>query len=233
MGISSEITMKTNHQLITDALALACRLDGLRTFGPEHFAELQSAVDTIRALVSLLPEAQESTAPIKAPRCRFFDFGTAPHAGELGYYLARTICGTATELLTQFREQDVILVRGATCAWKDATYEYAVFVPAPRYTVLSLHKTMGWYQKAIEADLCPIGDKGQMSEQTWIIQDVDINRMALTQHKLRDLPLDTTGFDASQHAIAAKLASIGLLVRVDAACGRVSPESTGAEHHAQ
>ena len=216
MGVSSEITMKTNHQLITDALALASRLDGLRAFGPEHFTELQSAVNTIRSLISLIPEAQESTAPTKAPRCRFFEFGTAPRAGELGYYLARTTCGTDMELLTKFREQDVILVRGAVCSSKIGTHEYAVFVPAPSYTVLSLHKTMGWYEKAIEAGLWPRGDNGQMSERTWVIQDADVNRMALTQHKLRDLPLDTTGFDASQQAIAAKLASLGLLVRTDA-----------------
>ncbi|MDT8992829.1 hypothetical protein RQP54_18290 [Curvibacter sp. APW13] len=148
--------------------------------------------------------------------CRFFEFGTAPQAGALGYYLAKTECGTEQEMQEKFADQDVILVCGASLAWQPGGFEYAVFVPAPRYRVLGLHKTIGWYQKAIDAGLWPRGDKGQLSECIWIIQDAKVNRITLTQHKLRDLPLDTSGFDASQHAIAAELARLGLLERIDA-----------------
>ena len=134
--------MDSQQQTITEARALADRLDGLRSFGPEHFAELQAAVNTIRHLTVLLSsQAQDANGTVKAGRCRFFGFGTAPQAGALGYYLARTTEGTDLELQEKFGNQDVILVRGATCASKIGAHEYAVFVPAPRYTVLSLHKT--------------------------------------------------------------------------------------------
>lgn len=199
-------------QTITEARALADRLDGLRSFGPEHFAELQAAVNTIRHLTVLLSsQAQDANGPVKAGRCRFFGFGTAPQAGALGYYLARTTEGTDLELQEKFGNQDVILVRGATCASKIGAHEYAVFVPAPRYTVLSLHKTQGWFDKCVNQGLWPVGDHGQMSERTWIVQDADLNRLALTQHKLRDLPLDSSGFTAAMHEIAAQLVKIGVL----------------------
>lgn len=199
-------------QTITEARALADRLDGLRSFGPEHFAELQAAVNTIRRLTELLTsKSNKANEPATASRCRFFDFGTAPQAGALGYYLARTTYGTDLELQEKFVSQDVILVRGARCASKIGAHEYAVFLPAPRYRVLSLHKSQGWIEKAIDQGLWPSGDHGQMSERTWIVQDADLNRIALTQHQLRDLPLDSSSFDAAKHAIADQLAKIGVL----------------------
>lgn len=68
MGISSDNTMKSTPSIIADALALADRLDGLRSFGPERFAELQAAVNTIRSLVSLIPDTNTPVAPLKTPR---------------------------------------------------------------------------------------------------------------------------------------------------------------------
>lgn len=204
--------MKTQQRTITEALSLANRLDGLRSFGPEHFVELQSAVNTIRALVNLVTACQKDESPAATKqRCRIFELGTAPRAAELGYYLARTTYGTDQELQTRFGDQDVILVRGAACVSMIGAHEFAVFLPAPSYTVLSALKSQGWYQRALEEGLWPIYDKGGFSEVTCIFQDGDQNRLTLTQHKQRDLPLDSSGFNAGQHAIADSLVKLGLL----------------------
>lgn len=208
--------MDSQQQTITEARALADRLDGLRSFGPEHFSELQAAVNTIRHLTVLLSsQAQDAKGPVKAGRCRFFGFGTAPQAAELGYFLARTIEGTEQELRYRYGDRDVILVRGARVESlvNAEAYEYAVFVSAPCYVVMSKLKTQDWRSKANSADLdthCFV-QRGLSLKRTYLIQDGAGNALQLTQHEQNDLVLDSSEFNAGQHAIADQLVKIGVL----------------------
>lgn len=212
--------MKSQQQTIAEALALASRLDGLRSFGPEHFDDLQHTVNTIRSLVGFLrqkPQGGTNPAPgalpgeNAAPACRIFEFGTAPQAKALGYYLVNTILACDAEVQTMFAGQDVILVRGAVCAGNREVHEFAVLKRAPRYLVRASYACPDWHEKANGAGLLARGDSQDWTERHWLVQDTDDNRICLWQHARRDLKLDTSEYGAAQHAIAEKLMQIGLL----------------------
>lgn len=105
------------------------------------------------------------------------EFGTAPEHANDGYRMACVITGSDTQVLGDYKDQDVRLVRGALVFGTEGVYEFAVMAPvhSPSFTV-----TAGHIESVLRAySLRVANSNGQsfadMSEE--LICEIDVARV--------------------------------------------------------